>query len=75
MASNLGRQNQDAIEQRREQCFGNHEHKQAYLASVAAEHNTSTVYMTSILQQVRAVMKRRVQVIVGDKFEFFIRLA
>lgn len=75
IASDLGRQNQDAIEQRREQCFGNHEHKQAYLASVAAEHNTSTVYMTSILQQVRAVMKRRVQVIVGDKFEFFIRLA
>ncbi|KAG1782156.1 P-loop containing nucleoside triphosphate hydrolase protein [Suillus placidus] len=75
-ASDLGRQNQKAIEQRREQCVGNHEHKQAYLASVAAEHgNTSTVYMTSILQQVKAVMKRRVQVIVGDKFEFFMRLA
>lgn len=75
MASDLGRQNQEAIERRREQCVGNYEHKQAYLASVAAAHNTSTVYMTSILQQVKAVMKRRVQVIIGDKFEFFIRLA
>ncbi|KAG2044053.1 pleiotropic drug resistance ABC transporter [Suillus americanus] len=76
MASDLGRQNREAIEQRREQCVGNHEHKQAYLSSVAAEHgNTSTVYMTSILHQVGTVMKRRVQVITGDKFEFFIRLA
>jgi len=75
MASDFGRQNQEAIEQRCKQCVGNHEHKQAYLSSVAAEHgNTSTAYMTSIFQQVKAVMKRRVQVIIGDKFEFFIRL-
>ncbi|KAG2126806.1 ABC-2 type transporter-domain-containing protein [Suillus clintonianus] len=76
IASDLGRQNQKAIEQRREECVGNHENKQAYLSSVAAEHaSTSTPYMTSIFQQVKVVMKRRVQVIVGDKFEFFIRLA
>ncbi|KAG2155262.1 ABC-2 type transporter-domain-containing protein [Suillus bovinus] len=76
MASDLGRQNHEATERRREQWVGNHEHKQAYLASVAAEHgNTSSVYMTSILQQVKAVMKRSVQIIIGDKFEFFIRLA
>ncbi|KAG2067263.1 hypothetical protein BDR04DRAFT_1105294 [Suillus decipiens] len=75
-ASELGRQNQEAIERRCEQYTGNHEHKQAYLASLAAEHgSTSTVYMTSILQQVKTVMKRRVQVIIGDRFEFFIRLA
>lgn len=76
MTSDLGRQNQEAIERRREQWVGNHEHKQAYLASVAAEHgNTSSVYMTSTFQQVKVVMKRSVQIIVGNKFEFFMRLA
>ncbi|KAG1869109.1 ABC-2 type transporter-domain-containing protein [Suillus tomentosus] len=76
MTSDLGRQNQEAIERRREQWVGNHEHKQAYMASVAAEHaNTSSVYMTSTFQQVKVVMKRSVQIIVGNKFEFFMRLA
>ncbi|KAG1750901.1 ABC-2 type transporter-domain-containing protein [Suillus lakei] len=75
MVSDLGLQNQKTIELRREQCIGNHEHKQAYLSSVAAERAPrSTAYMTSIPQQVKAVMKRRLQVIVGDKFELFVQL-
>ncbi|KAG2154002.1 ABC-2 type transporter-domain-containing protein [Suillus clintonianus] len=76
IASDLGHQNRKAIEQRCEQCIGNHEHKQAYLSSAAAERaSTSTTYVASIPQQVKAVMKRRLQVIVGDKFELFVQLA
>ncbi|KAG2118374.1 ABC-2 type transporter-domain-containing protein [Suillus clintonianus] len=72
MGSDLGRQNQKMIEQYREQCVGNHELKQAYLSSVAAEHaTTSTVYMTSIPQQATAAMKRRMQVIVGSNSQIF----
>ncbi|KAG1748265.1 ABC-2 type transporter-domain-containing protein [Suillus paluster] len=74
--SDLGRQNQKTIEQYREHCVGNDDSKQAYLSSVAAEHtNTSTAYMTSIPQQIKSVMKRRLQVIIGDKFELFVLLA
>ncbi|KAG0701456.1 ABC-2 type transporter-domain-containing protein [Suillus ampliporus] len=74
--SDLGRQNQKTIEHHREHCVGNDEQKQAYLSSVAAERaGTSTAYMTSIPQQVKAVMKRRLQVIAGNKFELIVQLA
>ncbi|KAG0701458.1 ABC-2 type transporter-domain-containing protein [Suillus ampliporus] len=74
--SDIGRQNQKTIEHHHEYCVGNDEQKQAYLSSVAAERaGTSTAYMTSIPQQVKAVMKRRLQVIVGNKFELFVQLA
>ncbi|KAG0695683.1 ABC-2 type transporter-domain-containing protein [Suillus ampliporus] len=76
MASDLGCQNQRTIEQYREHYVGNVEPKQAYLSSVAAGRtSTSTAYMTSIPQQVKAVMKRRLQVIVGNQFELFVQLA
>ncbi|KAG0695928.1 P-loop containing nucleoside triphosphate hydrolase protein [Suillus ampliporus] len=75
-ASDLSRQNQTMVEQYREHYVDNHERKQAYLSSVAAESaNSSTAYMTSIPQQVKAVMRRRLQIIVGDKFELFVQLA
>ncbi|KAG1766364.1 ABC-2 type transporter-domain-containing protein [Suillus placidus] len=75
MASDLGRQNRKTMEQRRDQYVGKHEHKQAYLSSVATERATTTsVYMTSIPHQIKTVMKRRLQVIVGNKFELFVQL-
>ncbi|KAG2347847.1 pleiotropic drug resistance ABC transporter [Suillus weaverae] len=76
MVSDLGRQNQKTIEIRCEQFIGSRKHKQTYLSSVAAERTPrSTAYMTSIPQQVKAVMTRRLQIIAGDKFELFIQLA
>ncbi|KAG1821596.1 pleiotropic drug resistance ABC transporter [Suillus subaureus] len=76
MVSDLGRQNQKTIEMRCEQFIGNRKHKQTYLSSIAAERAPrSTAYMTSIPQQVKAVMMRRLQVIVGNKFELFVQLA
>ncbi|KAG2038968.1 P-loop containing nucleoside triphosphate hydrolase protein [Suillus americanus] len=75
MVSDLSRQNQKTIEMRREQFVGNRKHKQMHLSSVATGRAPrSTAYMTSIPQQVKAVMKRRLQVIVGNKFELFVQL-
>ncbi|KAG2054926.1 pleiotropic drug resistance ABC transporter [Suillus hirtellus] len=75
MASDLGHQNRKAIEQRLEQCVSNHEHKQAYLSSVTTEGATTTsAYMTSIPHQIKTVMKRHLQVMVGNKFQLFVQL-
>ncbi|KAG1745100.1 ABC-2 type transporter-domain-containing protein [Suillus paluster] len=76
MASDLGGQNQKAMEQYHEHYVGNDERKQAYMSSVTSERaSRSTVYMTSIPQQVKVVMKRGLQVILGNKFELCVQLA
>ncbi|KAG0701470.1 ABC-2 type transporter-domain-containing protein [Suillus ampliporus] len=75
MDSDVGRENKRAIEHHRQHSVGNDEHKEAYLSSAAAERaSTSTAYMTSIPYQVKAVMTRRVQVILGNKFELGVQL-
>ncbi|KAG2364667.1 hypothetical protein BDR07DRAFT_1450169 [Suillus spraguei] len=40
--SDLGRQNQEMIEEHQKKCVGNHERKQVYLSSVDTEHATSS---------------------------------
>ncbi|KAG1745080.1 ABC-2 type transporter-domain-containing protein [Suillus paluster] len=76
VTSDIGRQNKQTVEHYREHCIGNNEHKQAYLSSVAAEYaSTTTAYMASIPQQVKAVMKRRLQVILGNFFLLCVQLA
>jgi ATP-binding cassette subfamily G (WHITE) protein 2 (SNQ2) len=74
--SDISRQNRKMVEMRYEQFIGNHKYKQTYLSNMATERTPkSTAYMNSIPQQVKAVMKRRLQVIVGNKFELFVQVA